>query len=140
MGYDDPKFIGLSYTTPPTFPALSQTFTASDHVVTSTEAAPNALLVPDACFFANGVVWISTVGTSKDAYVILLQSGTTVLATATPANTAGSGAVFTTLSGNSNSIPAGGTLAVAIKGTGTASATQTSPVLRMTLSFQRQFV
>lgn len=140
MGYDEPRFIGLSYYgEPPTFPGLAQVFTASAAVVTSTEAAQANILVPDACTFANGVVWVDTIGQGS-AYTVQLQSGTTALATAVVLNTAGSSALFTTLAGNVNVIAAGGTIAVAVIGTGTASATQTSPVFRMALSLKRQFV
>ena len=140
MSYDEPRFIGLSYVVQPNFAAQSQVFTASNAVVTTTYAAPAAFVLPDAAFVRGGVVWIDTVGTSKDAYVIQLQSGTTVLATAAPLNTIGSNALFTTQAGASNPIPAGGTIAVSIIGTGTASATQTSPVLRINVSLARQFV
>lgn len=136
--YDAPIFLSRDSLEAPTFPALSQVFTASDHVVTSTHTSPNRIPFGEAVIVVGGAVQIDTVGTSKDAYVILLQNGTQVLATATPLNTAGSNGVFTQVA--VGTITAGGVLSVAVKGTGTASATQTSPVLRLNLVFRRQFV
>ena len=137
MPYDEPKFLNVGFFVAPTFAAKSQVFTASDHVVTTTYATPDQIPFGAAAFVVDGVVQIDTVGTSKDAYIVLLQSGTTVVATAAPGNTAGSNGTFVQLA--TAIIPSGGVLAVAIKGTGTASATQTSPVLRINLGVRRGY-
>lgn len=136
--YDSARFVGRESVVAPTLPALSQVFTASDHVVTSTHTSPNLVPFGEAVIIVGGAVQIDTVGTSKDAYVIALQNGTSVLATAAPLNTAGSNGVFAQVL--VGTITSGGVLSVSVKGTGTASATQTSPVLRLNLIYKRQFV
>ena len=137
MPYDEPKFLNVGFFVAPTFPAQSQVFTASDHVVTTTYATPNQMPFGAAAFVVDGVVQIDTVGTSKDAYIVLLQSGTTVVATAALLNTAGSNATVVQVA--TAVIPIGGVLAVAVRGTGTASAAQNSPVLRINLGVRRAY-
>ncbi len=137
MGYDEARFIGRFEVSPPTLPAVSQVFTASGHVVTTTHTAPNLIPVGDAVIVLGGVAQVDVAGTSS-GYVVNLQSGTTVLATASAVNTAGSGAAFASV--NTSSIPAAGVISVSVTGTGTASATQTTPVLRLNIAMKAQFV
>ena len=137
MGYDESRFIGRFEVSPPTLPAVSQVFTASGHVVTTTHTAPNIIPVGDAVVVLGGVAQVDVAGTSQ-GYIVNLQSGTTVLATSSAVNTAGSGAAFTNV--NTSSIPAAGAITVSVTGTGTASATQTTPVLRLNVSMRMQFV
>ncbi len=137
MGYDESRFIGRFEVTPPTLPAVSQVFTASGHIVTTTHTAPNLIPVGDAVVVLGGVAQVDVVGTSQ-GYIINLQSGTTVLATSSAVNTAGSAAGFTSV--NTSSIPAAGAITISVTGTGTASATQTTPVLRLNVSMRMQFV
>ena len=138
MGYDESRFIGRFEVSPPTLPAVSQVFTASGHVVTTTHTAPNIIPVGDAVVVLGGVAQVDVAGTSQ-GYIINLQSGTTVLATSSAVNTAGSAAAFTSVNSTS-SIPAAGAISISVTGTGTASATQTTPVLRLNVSMRMQFV
>jgi len=71
-------------------------------------------------------------------YTVQIQSGTKVLSTALLANTAGSSANFS-LDTSSTSVPAGGAFNVSVIGTGTASATQNSPALRVGVQVRYQF-
>jgi hypothetical protein len=137
MGYDEARFIGRFEVSPPTLPAVSQVFTASGHVVTTTHTAPNLIPVGDAVIVLGGAAQVDVVGTSQ-GYVVNLQNGTAVLATASAVNTAGSAAAFTQVS--TASVAAAGALTISVTGTGTASATQTTPVLRLNISLRGQFV
>jgi len=137
MGYDEPRFIGRYEVSPPTLPAVSQVFTASGHVVTTTHTAPNLIPVGDAVIVLGGVAQVDVAGTSS-GYIVNLQSGTLVLATSSAVNTAGSGAAFASV--NTSAIAANGVISISVTGTGTASATQTTPVLRLNVSVKNQFV
>lgn len=139
MPYDEAKFIELS-TLEPAAPlaAIGQVMTASGAVVTSTYTAVNDIRTPFAAVVVGGVVVVDTVGVAS-GYVCQIQSGTKVLSTAAVTNTAGSSATFS-VDTSSTSVAAGGAFNVSIIGTGTASATQNSPALRVIVAIRPQFV
>lgn len=139
MAYDSPQFIGVDVIEPAApLAAISQTMTASGHVVTSTYTAVNDVRVPAAAFLVGGFVVCDTAGAAS-GYICQVQSGTRVLATAAVTNTAGSASVFGSDTSNS-AIAAGGAFNISIIGTGTASAAQSSPALRVALQVRYQFV
>jgi hypothetical protein len=136
--YDEPKFVSFISLEPAApLAAIGQVMTASGAVVTSTYTAVNDITVPVNCALAGGVVVLDTAGVGS-GYVIQVQSGTTIVASASITNTASASAVFA-LDTSSTVVSAGGRFNVSVKGTGTASATQNSPALRVILLAQQQF-
>jgi hypothetical protein len=139
MGYDEPKFIGVDVIEPAAPLALiGQVMTASGHVVTSTYTAVNDIRVPAAAVVVGGFVVCDTAGAAS-GYICQVQSGTKVLTTAAVTNTAGSSSTFG-VDTSSSVVAAGGAFNISIIGTGTASATQNSPALRVALQVRYQFV
>lgn len=138
MGYDEPKFIGIDVLEPAApLAAIGQVMTASGAVVTSTYTGVNDIRVPAACVVVGGVAIVDTAGVGS-GYVCQVQSGTAIVSTAT-LGTAGQATVFT-LDTSSSAPAAGGAFNISIKGTGTASATQNSPAIRVSLQVRYQFV
>lgn len=139
MAYDSPQFIGVDVIEPAApLAAISQTMTASGAIVTSTYTAVNDVRVPANAVLVGGFVVCDTAGAGQ-GYICQVQSGTKVLSTATVVNTAGSAAVFPTDT-SSSVVAAAGAFSVSIIGTGTASAAQNSPALRVALQVRYQFV
>jgi hypothetical protein len=139
MGYDEPKFIGVDVIEPAAPLALiGQVMTASGAVVTSTYTAVNDIRVPAAAVVVGGFVVCDTAGAAS-GYICQVQSGTKVLTTAAVTNTAGSSSTFG-VDTSSSVVAAGGAFNISIIGTGTASATQNSPALRVALQVRYQFV
>jgi hypothetical protein len=138
MGYDEPKFIGVDELEPAAPLALiGQVMTGSGAVVTSTYTGVNDIRVPAACAMVGGFVIVDTAGQGGQ-YVCQIQSGTKVVSTAT-LGTAGAVALFA-LDTSSSVVAAGGAFNVSILGTGTASATQNSPALRVGINVRYQLV
>jgi hypothetical protein len=140
MGYDEPKFIAGDVILEPAapLPLIGQVMTASGALVTSTYTAVNDIRTAAAAVVVGGFVICDTVGQGGAVYTVQIQSGTKVLSTALLANTAGSSANFS-LDTSSTSVPAGGAFNVSVIGTGTASATQNSPALRVGVQVRYQF-
>lgn len=138
MGYDEAKFIDAILLEPAAPLALiGQVMTASGAVVTSTYTGVNDIRTPLAGVVVGGFVVVDTAGQGT-GYVCQLQSGTKVVSTAT-LGTAGQSTVFT-LDTSSSVVAAGGAFSVSIIGTGTASATQNSPAIRVGIAVRYQFV
>lgn len=137
MGYDEPKFVSIDVLEPAApLAAIGQVMTASGAVVTSTYTGVNDVRSPLASVVVGGVVIVDTAGVGS-GYVCQVQSGTAVLSTAT-LGTAGQSTTFT-LDTSSSAVAAGGAYNISIKGTGTASATQNSPAIRVALAVRYQF-
>lgn len=134
MGYDDARFIGRN-SQDISVAAQTSTFTASDHVLT----VSNAQRVPlaRACKLLGGAVVVTTAGTSKVPKFHVLQSTLTGIALA-PSHTLGASAAATITA--TRSYTAGEVAGVEVVHTGTASAAQASPAAEISLDFQDQFV
>lgn len=138
MGYDEPKFVSIDVLEPAAPLALiGQVMTASGAVVTSTYTGVNDVRSPLASVVVGGVVIVDTAGQGS-GYVCQIQSGTKVVSTAT-LGTAGQSTTFA-LDTSSSAVAAGGAYNISIIGTGTASATQNSPAIRVALAVRYQFV
>lgn len=138
MGYDEPKFIGVDVLEPAAPLALiGQVMTASGAVVTSTYTGVNDIRTPAGAVIVGGVVVVDTAGQGS-GYVCQVQSGTKVVSSST-LGTAGQGTTFS-LDTSSSAVAAGGAFNISVIGTGTASATQNSPALRVSLYVRYQFV
>src|SRR5579859_4162391 len=132
MAYDDATFTEATLLEPAApLAAISQTMTASGAVVTSTYTAVNDIRTPLAAVLVGGFVVVDTAGAGS-GYVCQVQSGTKVVATAALTNTAGASATFS-LDTSSSAVAKGGAFNISIVGTGTASAAQASPALRVGL-------
>lgn len=137
MGYDEPKFVSFDVLEPAAPLALvGQVMTASGAVVTSTYTGVNDIRSPLAAAVVGGVVIVDTAGQGS-GYVCQIQSGTKVVSTAT-LGTAGQSTTFS-LDTSSSAVAAGGAFNISILGTGTASATQNSPAIRVALGVRYQF-
>lgn len=138
MGYDEPKFISGDTLLEPAAPLalIGQVMTASGAVVTSTYTGVNDVRTPFASSLVGGFVIVDTAGQGS-SYTCQVQSGTKVVATAS-LGTAGQASTFA-LDTSSSAVPAGGAFSISVIGTGTASATQNSPALRIGLMVRNQF-
>jgi len=137
MGYDEAKFIDSVLLEPASPLALvGQVMTASGAIVTSTYTGVNDIRTPLAAVVVGGFVIVDTAGQGA-SYVCQVQSGTKVVSTAT-LGTAGQASTFS-LDTSSSVVPAGGAFNISVIGTGTASATQNSPALRVGISVRYQF-
>lgn len=134
MGYDEPRFIGRN-DAELSIAAQSGTFTASDHVVTSTAA--QRLAMARACKLLGAAGVVSVAGTSKVPKFHILQSTNTAV-TMAPSHTLGAAVVATVV--GTRSFTAGEVLLCEVLHTGTASATQVAPVFDIILDMQDQFV
>lgn len=138
MGYDEAKFIDAILLEPASvLAAIGQVFTASGHVVISTYTGINDIRTPLGAAVVGGFVVVDTAGAGAN-YVCQVQSGTKVVSSST-LGTAGQGTTFS-LDTSSSVVAAGGAFNISITGTGTASATQNSPALRVGIAVRYQFV
>jgi len=133
MPYDEARFIGRQNQ------ALSVavstgTFTASDHVITATTA--QRVPIARACKLLGGSAVVTTAGVSASPQFVIMQSTNTGVVIG-PSHSLGAAAVGT-LSGT-RSFTAGEVGTVNIIHTGTASATQITPVAELILDLQDQF-
>ena len=132
MPYDEPRFIGRQNAAI-SVPANSGTFTASDVVATATG---HRVAMARACKLLGGALVVTTAGTSKVPKFHILQSTNTAL-TMAPSHTLGASVAATVVA--TRSFTAGEVAFVQILHTGTASATQVSPVAEICLDLQDQF-
>lgn len=135
MSYDEPRFLSPRDMGPFQVLVATGTFTASDHVLTSTPAVRGAFIRSSIVTGARAVVL--TAGVSKVPAFTVAVGGTTALSF-TPSHTAGAVAGTVTLT-NTTTSTAGEIPAITCVHTGTASATQITPVLELFLEYREQF-
>ncbi len=134
MGYDEPRYLARGYKEI-SVAASTGTFTASDHVVTLSNA--QRIPLARACKLLGGFVVVTTAGVSKVPKFHILQSTNTGIALA-PSHTLGASANATITA--TRSYTAGEVAGVELVHTGTASANQASPAVEIMLDFQDEFV
>ena len=135
MSYDEPRYLAPSFVGPCQVLVTTGTFTASDHTLTGTPAV-RIPIVRDAVLTGARAV-VLTAGVSKVPVFVVQNSVGTALSF-TISHTAGGVAGTTTLTAT-RTFTAGETPVVYCTHTGTASATQITPVLELTLEFREQF-
>ncbi len=135
MSYDEPRFIAQNIRLDQQVAVATSTYTASAQVLTATPTIRQALT--RACILTGARAVVSTAGVSASPTVSVAFGGTIGVTFAT-SHTLGavSAAVTTnaTVTGSAGEVPV-----ITIVHTGTASATQITPVLELTLEFKEQF-
>ena len=133
MGYDEARYTDRN-SQDFSIPVGTSTFTASDHVLT----VSNAQRVPiaRACKLLGGAIVVTTAGTSKVPKFNVLQSTNTGI-TLAPSHSLGASAAATIVA--TRSYTAGEVATVEVIHTGTASAAQVFPVAEISIDIQDQF-
>lgn len=135
MPYDEPRYI--SRDTLGRSIAGTQTYTASAVVLTQTVAS---IPCPDAAYVVDAAATVDVAGAGS-GYVLNIQNGAVILATAPISNTAGNVSGATVLATASlSAVAANGPLSLVVVGTGTSSAAQVNPVLQVSVGIKKQFV
>lgn len=130
MAYDTPNYL-LNFSVP----AFNQIFTASGQVLTSTGVALACLSQAAQILSVAGVV--TTAGVAS-TYKLSVQNGATVVAGPLTLAAINVGAFADVASASQNQVAAGAALAISYVSTGTASATQATPVVNLSVAFNPQ--
>ena len=130
MAYDTPRSIHSIFCTATT----TQTYTASGQALTV--AATEKLNLPEPCQVVDGVVECVAAGQAS-GYSLNVLAGTTTIGSIPIVNTAGSvgSPLSVTVPDVYNT-----QVTFSIKGTGTASAAETNPTVKVILGLQSRFV
>ena len=136
MGYDEARFIAQNIEKHALTIVATGTFTASDHVLTSTPVTYHALV--NAAILTGASAVVATAGVSKVPVLYILQ-GTTIGGSLSISHTLGAVGLMSSLT-NTVTFSAGEVPVIKVVHTGTASATQIVPVLNISLKFREQFV
>lgn len=135
MSYDEPRYLASRDHGPIQVLVATNTHTASGHVMTATPAVRAAL--PRAAIITGASACVLTAGVSASPTVSVALGGTIAL-TMSISHTAGAvisqSTLTNTVTGTAGEIPV-----VTIVCTGTASATQITPVLELVLLYREQF-
>lgn len=134
MSYDEPRFLARQVQGGIQVLVATSTFTASDHVLTATPGVRQAVI--RSCVVTGARAVVLTAGVSKVPSVTVSNSvgAAAVFAISHTAAAVSAAPTITTRTFTAGELPA-----VTIIHTGTASATQITPVLELALEFSEQF-